>query len=153
MFGWFADNLFALWFVAFLLLALIEVVLLDFFCLMLSLASLAAPASSFFTDSFTLQVLTFALTSLLLLLLIRPKIIGRLHKNTPQIETNTQALLGQQAVSLEAVTQRTGLIRLAGDTWTARVLAGQKDIPPGLDVRVARIDGATAYVEPLITNP
>ena len=42
-----------------------------------------------------------------------------------------------------------GLVKLAGETWTARPYDEDLVIPPGAKVEVFEIRGATAYVHPL----
>lgn len=143
---WFAHNLWAVWLIAALLLAVIEMLSLDFICLMLATAALAALATSPLTDSFILQVVVFAVVSILLLLLVRPRLVQKLHKNTPDSLTNSSALIGKTAVVQELVSVDTGLVFLDGDTWTARSETPPNVFEQGAKVRVMRIDGATAYV-------
>ena len=42
-----------------------------------------------------------------------------------------------------------GRVKLVGEVWTARTDVPGLQIPEGTHVRVVRIDGATAVVEPL----
>ena len=54
------------------------------------------------------------------------------------------ANLGRSAVVIDRVSDASGTVKLAGETWTARTAAGT--IEPGEEVVVDRIDGATAVV-------
>ena len=50
---------------------------------------------------------------------------------------------------LQAVTDSDGRIKLAGETWSARLAAGvTTSVGPGEEVRVIAIHGATAIVAP-----
>ncbi|GGH57512.1 NfeD family protein [Rothia aerolata] len=148
MITWFSENLWALWVLAALIFAVIEMLSLDFFCLMLSVASLLTSIGTFFINGLPLQIVLFAAISLILLLTLRPKLVRRLNRNSPNISTNTEALLGQRVEILQDVTTRQGLIRLAGDTWTARTEAEFQPLPQGTFGTAMRIDGATAYIQP-----
>ncbi|MFW0110442.1 NfeD family protein [Rothia sp. P13129] len=113
---------------------------------MLALAALGTSASTLFTESFNIQVFIFAVLSIVLLLAARPKLIHRLNKNTPNISTNTAGLIGQEVKILEKVTSDSGLIELAGDTWTARSADKNRSFSPTQNAYVLNIKGATAYI-------
>ena len=49
---------------------------------------------------------------------------------------------------LQEVTDRSGLVKLTGETWTARTTSGAV-LPIDQSVNVLRIEGATAIVEAL----
>jgi membrane protein implicated in regulation of membrane protease activity len=51
-------------------------------------------------------------------------------------------------VVTDEVTDTAGLIRLSGETWTARSYDPSDRIEPGTRVRVFEIKGATAIVHP-----
>jgi membrane protein implicated in regulation of membrane protease activity len=62
-------------------------------------------------------------------------------------------LIGQTAVVLTPVSVDGGTVRLGGELWSARAEAGV-ELPIEVEsrVRVLRIDGATAVVEPVIDH-
>jgi membrane protein implicated in regulation of membrane protease activity len=102
-----------------------------------ALVSLVAPA--------VVQVLAFVLSSVALLLLVRP--VAKRHLRTPQaIRTGTEALVGAKAVVLERVDARGGQVKLGGEIWSARAFDESQVIEPGTTVEVYRIEGATALV-------
>lgn len=146
MIQWFADNLWALWLVVAILLAIVEIFSLDFIFLMMALAALTALASTPFTDSITVQVVIFAAVSIMLLLMLRPPLIRKLHQSSPNLAMNSDGLVGQSALVTESVSAHSGLAQIAGDIWTTRPEDGQTIIPAGTEARVSRIDGATAYI-------
>jgi membrane protein implicated in regulation of membrane protease activity len=87
----------------------------------------------------------FALVSVALLAVVRP--IAKRHMRTPRaVRTGVAALVGTEAVVLEAVDGRDGRIKLAGEVWSARAYDGDSVFSVGQRVHVLEIDGATALV-------
>ena len=138
-------NPWILWLILMLVLAGIEMLTLDFLFLIMSLAALVAGVVSVFTGAFPLQVITFAVVSVLLIFLLRPLALRRINRSTPDTRSNTDRLTGLACTVLEPVGEHTGLVRLEGDTWTART-AGGAVLGTGARAYVQRIDGATAVV-------
>lgn len=144
---WIVENPFAVWLIAAIVLAVVEMLSLDFFCLMLAGGSFAATLTALATDSWTIQVLVFAVASVLLIFLVRPIIVRRLNRNAPQTLSNVDRLVGQRVEVLEDVSQVSGLVRLEGDHWTARTSTHDVVLPAGSTAVVQSIDGATAVVD------
>ena len=94
-----------------------------------------------------LQILGFALVSLAMLLLARPFL--RRYVDPYKVPTNVDALLGEEAVVLDAIDNLAGrgTVRLEGKTWTARSADG-RPIDAGTVVRVQSIEGVKALVLP-----
>ncbi|WP_396654380.1 NfeD family protein, partial [Microbacterium sp.] len=65
------NNPWIFWLIIMLALAAIEMLTLDFLFLMMSLAALVTAGVSLVLDSFTVQVVLFAVVSVLLIFLIR----------------------------------------------------------------------------------
>ena len=89
----------------------------------------------------------FALTSLLLLLVVRP--IARSHRKQPaQLRTGTAALVGRQGdVSSGSPTSRPSApCSIDGEVWTARSYDEDRTFDIGERVEVIQIRGATALV-------
>jgi membrane protein implicated in regulation of membrane protease activity len=93
------------------------------------------------------QVLAFAITGALGLLIVRP-IARRQMTHPPLVREGSYALVGKKAVVIEEVTGTQGLIKLSGEVWSARALDEDQVIPPGTPVDVMEIEGATAIVYP-----
>jgi membrane protein implicated in regulation of membrane protease activity len=68
--------------------------------------------------------------------------------HTPLVREGSYALVGKKAVVLEEVTDSGGLIKLAGEVWSARTFDENQVIAPGTLVDVMEIEGATAIVYP-----
>lgn len=94
-----------------------------------------------------LQVLAFAGASAVGLIVVRP--IAQRHMLNPPVSTEgAERLVGKGAVVVEEVSAAGGLVKLAGEEWTARTLDETHVIPVGAMVDVMEIDGATAVVYP-----
>jgi membrane protein implicated in regulation of membrane protease activity len=78
---------------------------------------------------------------------VRPNVVKRLHAG-PELVSGHTALVGETAVVTDEVTDTSGLVRLSGETWTARAFDPSDRIEPGTRVRVFEIKGATAIVHP-----
>lgn len=145
MLDWLIENVWVLWLTLFLVLAVVEMITLDLFFLMLSVGALAALAASLITGSFTIQCVTFCIVALAMILFVRPLALRHLRKGPPEQRSNIDRLIGEMALTLEPVTAASGIVKIGGDTWSARALSGT-EIPAGSKVSVARIEGATAIV-------
>jgi membrane protein implicated in regulation of membrane protease activity len=134
-----------IWLVVALGLAGAEALTGDLFLLMLSGGALAAVGSSLVFDEFWIDGLTFAVVSMLLLVLVRPMLRRRFAAGTGLPEP-AKALEGKSALVLQSVERHGGQVKLDGEVWTARPLNDQDVYEPGDHVTVMRIDGATAVV-------
>ena len=113
---------------------------------MVAVGSLAGAATAAVAPDITyLPWIVFAVTSAAMLGLVRP--VARKHmRTTAQVRSGTAALVGTEAVVIEAVTPRDGRVKLSGELWSARSFDGQTSFAAGEEVRVLEIDGATALV-------
>ncbi len=144
---WLLDNGWILWLVLFLGLAAVETLTLDLFFIMLSVGALGGLVAALTGVGVALQIVVFAVVSLLMILLVRPVAVRHLQKGPADQLDNMDRLVGSVALALEPVTSLSGTVKIGGDTWTARSADGAP-LPAGARLSVARIDGATAVVEP-----
>jgi membrane protein implicated in regulation of membrane protease activity len=145
MVSWLVENGWILWLVVFLGLAAVETLTLDLFFAMMAAGGLAALVAALAAAPFFLQVVIFCVVSLLMVLLVRPLALRHLKKGPAEQRTNVDRLIGESALTLEAVTAYAGTVKIGGDTWSARTADGSA-VPAGQPVLVQRIDGATAVV-------
>lgn len=136
------------WLGAAVLLAVVEVVAVNLVFLMLAGGALAASLTALLGGPVWAQVLVFAAVSVVLLVGVRPWALRHLRRSSPELETNVAAQIGRTAVVLLDVTAHAGRVKLAGEVWTARAADPGAVLPTGSTVRVVRIEGATAVVEP-----
>lgn len=135
-----------LWFAAGILLVAAEILVGDFFLLMLGGGALAAALATALGAPTWVAAVVFALASVGLLVGVRP-LLRRHLLRTPTVAMNADALVGLPAVVTVTVTDGDGgRVRLDGQEWTARTDEGAPSLPVGSEVVVERIDGATAVV-------
>ncbi|PYF98954.1 Membrane protein implicated in regulation of membrane protease activity [Georgenia satyanarayanai] len=137
-----------------LVLGVVEMLTVDLIFLMFAGGALAAGGVAALGAPLWAQILTFAVVSVILLVVVRPWALGYLKRSTPDSLTNVAAHVGRSAEVLVDVTDRAGRVKLAGEVWTARAAEPGSLLPTGTTVQVVRIDGATAVVAPLpVTYP
>lgn len=144
---WLRETQWLWWVGAALVLGLVEVASLDLVFIMLSIGALAGAAVAFAGGSFTLQVLVATGTAGLLLLVVRPIALRKLKPAGPAQRTGAAAGVGRRAEVLARVTDRTGLVKLRGEEWSARSATPGRTFEVGDVVAVVEIDGATALVD------
>jgi membrane protein implicated in regulation of membrane protease activity len=114
---------------------------------LLAAAALVAAVVAGVGGSVLVQVLAFAVTGAVGLLIVRP--IARRQMSHPAlVREGSYALVGKKAVVVEEVSGTRGLIKLSGEVWSARALDEDQVIPAGALVDVMEIEGATAIVYP-----
>jgi membrane protein implicated in regulation of membrane protease activity len=134
------------------LVAAAALVVAEYFTLTLAFGLLAAAALvaaivAGLGGALLAQVLAFAITAAVGLLIVRP-IARRQMTHPPLVREGSYALVGKKAVVLEEITDTRGLIKLSGEVWSARAFDENQVIPPGTLVDVMEIEGATAIVYP-----
>jgi membrane protein implicated in regulation of membrane protease activity len=144
MIDWIRDHAWAAWLGLAVVLAVVEMLSLDLVLLMFAVGALAAGAAAGLGAPIWLTLPIFAVVSLLLLFLVRPPVVAKLHAG-PTLQTGHVNLLGATGVVVEPVDARNGRIQLRGELWSARA-AHDLVLDTGADVVVTRIDGATAVV-------
>ncbi|GEA90213.1 membrane protein [Cellulomonas cellasea] len=128
------------------LLAIAEILSLDLILLMLAAGALAGAGAALLGADVAVQIITAIVASVLLLFALRPWLLRHLRQRTPLVETNAAALVGRPAIVVATTTELGGRVKLAGEVWSARTAAEDVTYPPGAEVRVTSIDGATAVV-------
>jgi membrane protein implicated in regulation of membrane protease activity len=135
------------WLITAVVLGVAEYVTLTLAFGLLAAAALVAAVVAGMGGPLLAQVLAFAITGGLGLLIVRP-IARRQMTHTPLVREGSYALVGKKAVVVEEVTGTQGLIKLSGEVWSARALDEDHVMPAGTLVDVMEIEGATAIVYP-----
>ena len=142
---WLGDNPWLAWLGVALVLAAIEAATVDFVFIMLAAGALASAVAAALGAGFALQIVVFVVVAIALLVAVRPWV--KRQFNTGAGDTiGASSLVGRTAWVLQTVTTTDGRIKLAGETWSARVAEGGTPCTPGQQVRVVSIQGATAIV-------
>ncbi|SDS50265.1 NfeD family protein [Jiangella sp. DSM 45060] len=135
------------WLVVAAALGVAEFFTLTFALGLLAGAALIAAVVAGLGGVWVLQIAAFAIAGAAGLVVMRP--IARQHMSHPPLTSEgADALVGKKAVVIEEVTADHGLIKLSGETWSARTLDDDHVIPVGALVDVMEIEGATAIVYP-----
>lgn len=95
MVQYFSENLWLAWLLVSLLCLVLELTNGDFFIICFAIGGTAATILSAFCDSFTAQVILFAVVSALSIFFIRPFALKYLHKNKEQRVSNADAIIGR----------------------------------------------------------
>lgn len=135
----------AWWALIALAFAVGEVTTTTLFLGMLTGGAAAAALVSLTGADVPVQLVVFAIVSVLLVLVVRP--VARKHLQSPvAVRSGTAALVGTEAVVTEAVDGSDGRVKLAGEIWSARSYDGESKLGVGTPVYVVAISGATALV-------
>jgi membrane protein implicated in regulation of membrane protease activity len=126
-------------------LAAAEAASLTFVLIMASGGALAGALTAALGGPVALQVIVAIVGTLALLGLARPAAVRHLNSG-PRHISGPDALIGREAVVLQAVTKEDGRVRLNGAEWSARAMDPKQSLPAGTVVSVVKIDGATAVV-------
>lgn len=147
MWEWIEENWWAVWAILAAGLAVSEMVTLDLTLLMLASGALAGAATALvFPGAIWAQVLVAVIVSVLMLGLLRPKMLKRLHKG-PGYRSSVEQLLGSSGRTVREVTASGGEVKVHGEVWSARSYDGES-IAEGIEVEVFEIDGVTLVVYP-----
>lgn len=134
------------WLIVGIALMIAEVLSGDFVLIMLGVAALFGAGSDVLTGNLLVDAVVFAVTSVGMLVLVRPALKRRFFAGTGH-RTGIDALIGARAVVVSTVDFEAGQVKLAGDVWSARSISEQHEpIAPGTAVTVVEIAGATAVV-------
>jgi membrane protein implicated in regulation of membrane protease activity len=147
MIDWISEHAALTWLAGAVLLAVVELLSMDFVLLMFALGALAAAGATALGAPLWLAVAVFAAVAFALLSLLRPTLLHRLHSG-PTLATGFSNLVGKNALVLRSVDGRDGRVRIGSDEWSART-TNTETIDVGVEARVVAIDGATAVVTAL----
>ena len=150
---WLTENFWLAWLGIALVLAAVEAATVDFVFIMFAGGALAGAVAAGLGASFPVQVVVAVATGILLLFTVRPIVKRQFMDGEVDHQIGASSLVGRSARVLQAVTDSDGRIKLAGETWSARLAAGATStVGPGEEVRVIAFHGATAIVAPAPTS-
>ena len=123
-----------------------EIATVGFLIFWLSLGSLCAMVTSFFTDNLVIQTAVFVITSALFILCTR-HLAKKLGKTDNNLTTNAFSIIGKKAIVVKEInpTLGVGQIKVDGQVWSAKS-NGETVISEGTEVSILSIDGVKAVV-------
>lgn len=137
------------WLVVALVCFIVEMITLEFTFLMIGLASVVGVVASATGLPLWAQVLIAAAAAIVLLMLVRPRLLARLHASGEPSKQGVDALIGMGGEVTRTFARGAGEVTLAnGDVWTARLGTELRVADPDVGDRVVvtAIEGATAVV-------
>jgi membrane protein implicated in regulation of membrane protease activity len=137
-----------IWVVAAVVLLIAEATTSAFIALYFGLAAIAAAAVALTGLGVIVQLIAFAALSVGSLTLTRPA-LKRAIGSTALHRTGVDAMQGKIGVVTRAIGElESGLVKVGGETWTARSFYDEEPIAEGSRVEVIKIEGVTALVVP-----
>jgi len=139
----------AFWLVIAVAMLVIEVTTTSFFTIYFAVAAGIVAVLAVLGVPVAVQVLGFAGISVGGLWLTRPALLRMAGTDTPAVATGVDAMKGRIGVVTKPIGELdSGLVKVGGETWTARSYFEHESIAEGTRVEVVEIKGVTALVMP-----
>jgi membrane protein implicated in regulation of membrane protease activity len=140
-----SEIMIIVWFAVIIIAALIEINTMDLTSIWFSAGGLIAFILALVGANEIIQVITFIVVSLLLLVSVRPIVKNYLKTNV--ISTNTDRLVGKVAVCTKDINVgERGEVKIDGKFWLA-ISSGDEDIVIDEKVEVLAIEGVKLVVD------
>ncbi|MCF0126805.1 MAG: NfeD family protein [Clostridia bacterium] len=127
---------------------IVEIFTVGFLIFWLSIGSLFAMVTSFFTDNLIIQTTVFVISSAILMFATKPFVKKFATVKNP-ISTNVYSKIGKVGIVTQEIDniKAIGQIKLEGEVWSA-ISSTDSTIPINTKVVVKKIEGVKAVVEP-----
>ena len=150
MIDYLAQHLWQMWAVVAVVCLILELTAGDFFIICFSIGAFFAAIAAALGMGIYVQLLTFAVFTLISLFWVRPFAQRYLHKGEDNRVSNADALIGRQGRVVETVkADGFGRVQIDGDIWKA-VTNEHDDIPEGTSVRVVDRESTIITVETIL---
>jgi len=147
MIEYLAQHLWQMWAVVAVICLILELTAGDFFIICFSIGAFFGAVVAALGGGFYLQLVTFAVFTLISLFWVRPFAKRYLRKGEDNRVSNADALMGRQGRVVETVkADGFGRVQIDGDIWKA-VTNESADIPEGRNVRVVGRESTIITVE------
>ena len=132
------------------LILIIEAMTAGFLIFWLSIGSLFAMITSFFTDNIFIQTSVFVISSTILIFATKPFVKKFTQAKSP-IKTNVYSIIGKTAIVTQEINSihSTGQIKVAGEIWSAISEEESSIIPKDSEVKILEVKGVKAIVSPI----
>ncbi len=124
-------------------LILIELLTYGLYFAALAVAAIVPLVLSMLGFDLWVQALGFLVATVAALFYVRP-LIKKWQGDKPERLTNSESLIGREALALTQITEQGGQAKVWGEVWSARVREGMRS--EGAKLVVEEIDGATLIV-------
>lgn len=148
MIDYISQNLWLFWTVITIVCLIMELSSGDFYVTCFAIGALVSVVAAVIGLPFWLQVVVWAVCSVLSIWLIRPHLIKAIRHGADDRKSNADALLGQIGeVSQTIKAGDYGRVKLDGDDWKAEAPASTVDIEKGTKVKVIGRESIILRVE------
>lgn len=149
MIDYLAQHLWQTWAVVAVACLILELTAGDFFIICFSIGAAFAAVTAALGGGIYLQLVAFAVFTLISLFWVRPFAKRYLQKGGDSRVSNADALMGRQGRVVEAIKANgSGRVQIDGDIWKA-VTNEDVDIPAGANVRVVGRESTIITAESL----
>lgn len=140
-------NLWLVWLIITVVCLILELISFDFFLTCFSIGAFCAMIVALVGSPIWIQVLAFAVFSVLSIWLIRPRLLRSLHARGHDRKSNAEALIGREGIIIDDIKpDGSGYVKIDGDAWRA-VTPGGEPIEKGEHVRIVKMESIVATVE------
>lgn len=148
MIDYISQNLWLFWTVITFVCLIMELSSGDFYVTCFAIGALVSIVGAVLDLPFWMQVVIWALCSVLSIWLIRPHLVKAIRHGADDRKSNADALLGQVGeVTQMIVAGDYGRVKLDGDDWKAEAPSVTEDIAVGTKVRVVGRESIILQVE------
>ena len=146
MLEYITSNFWLFWLIIAVVCLILELSSGDFFVTCFAMGGLCALVASLLGTPFWVQVVVFAICSVLSIWFIRPKLLKSLHAGGEDRPSNADALLGREGTVVEPIVQNgSGYVKIDGDVWKAVTQDGSP-VAKGEQVRVVSMESIVVIV-------
>ena len=144
MIEYFSSHLWQFWTLVGFICLILELTSGDFFIMCFSIGAFIAAIASAFVPSFTVQIIIFAVASLLCLIFVRPLALKYFHRKGENRLSNVDAMIGRKGMVTDAIPAGGyGRVKIDGDSWKA---CGENDQPIAKDAHVEVVSMASTII-------
>lgn len=114
-------EVYQIWLIAAIVLVIVEICTAGFGSICFAFGAGFSALTAYLGGNYVWQILVFAIVSLLTFIFMRPVVIRLLDRNSKDVKTNADALIGRKAVVSETIDRaaHTGRVAVDGDDWKA----------------------------------
>ena len=140
-------EIYLYWLIAAIILVIVELLTAGFGSICFAIGAGFAALAAYFGAGFTWQIVIFAIISVLIFIFLRPIFLRFLDKNSKDVKTNAEAIVGRKGVVSERIDreQHTGRVAIDGDDWKA-VSDDGSVIEKGTEVEIVKLDSIVVIV-------
>jgi len=148
MIDYISQNLWLFWTIVMFVCLIMELSSGDFYVTCFAIGALVSIPMAVVGLPFWLQVVIWAVCSVLSILLVRPRLVRAIRHGADERKSNSDALAGQVGeVSETIVAGGYGRVKLDGDDWKAEAPGIDSDIAVGEKVKVLGHESIILKVE------